>query len=127
MFLRPHKIEAHRNERKSDLCTPRNELRDLVPNYYIHVSVSYIPRIGSAFLAAAKQADRSLEYINRSQIYDRGNWVTVHYNSVLKITLAVSFLGIHKSERDIYIGFSPALHLQCRVQFQKPLHSNLYS
>jgi hypothetical protein len=25
---------------------------------------------------------------------------------------AVSFLGIHKSEPDIYIGFSPALHLQ---------------
>jgi hypothetical protein len=25
----------------------------------------------------------------------------------------VSFLGIHKWEPDIYIGFSPALHLQC--------------
>jgi hypothetical protein len=24
-----------------------------------------------------------------------------------------SFLGMHKSERDIYIGFSPAFHLQC--------------
>jgi hypothetical protein len=30
-----------------------------------------------------------------------------HYNSVLEIT--VSFLGIHKWEPDIYIGFSPAL------------------
>jgi hypothetical protein len=29
------------------------------------------------------------------------------------ILCAVSFLGIHKSEPDIYIGFSPALHLQC--------------
>jgi hypothetical protein len=28
---------------------------------------------------------------------------------------AVSFLGIHKSEPDIYIVCSPALHLQCRV------------
>jgi hypothetical protein len=28
---------------------------------------------------------------------------------------AVSFLGIHKSEPDIYIGFSPALHLQCNA------------
>ncbi len=27
---------------------------------------------------------------------------------------AFSFLGIHKLEPDIYIGFSPALHLQCR-------------
>ena len=26
----------------------------------------------------------------------------------------VSFLGIHRSEPDIYIGFSQALHLQCR-------------
>ena len=34
-----------------------------------------------------------------------------YYNSVLEIT--VSYLGIHKWEPDIYIGFSPALHLQC--------------
>jgi len=34
-----------------------------------------------------------------------------HYYSVLEIT--VSFLGIHKRDPDIYIGFSPALHLQC--------------
>jgi hypothetical protein len=27
----------------------------------------------------------------------------------------VSFLGIHKSEPEIYIGFSPALHLLCTV------------
>ncbi len=39
------------------------------------------------------------------------NWETEHYYSVLEIT--VSFLGIHKWELDIYIGFSPALHLQC--------------
>jgi hypothetical protein len=32
-------------------------------------------------------------------------------NSVLEIT--VSFLGIHKWEPDIYIGFSLAIHLQC--------------
>jgi hypothetical protein len=51
----------------------------LVPNSYIHVSVSdlYIPRKG---------------FVNN----------------------AVSFLGIHRLEPDIYIGFSPALHLQCR-------------
>ena len=36
---------------------------------------------------------------------------TDRYNSVLEIT--VSFPGIHKWEPDIYIGFSPALHLQC--------------
>jgi hypothetical protein len=32
-------------------------------------------------------------------------------NSVLEIP--VSFLGIHKWEPDIYIGFSPVLHMQC--------------
>ncbi len=36
-----------------------------------------------------------------------------HYNSSLEIT--VSYLGIHKWEPDIYSGFSPALHLQCRI------------
>ncbi len=30
--------------------------------------------------------------------------------------ITVSFLGIHNWEPDIYIGFSPALHLQCRQQ-----------
>jgi hypothetical protein len=42
------------------------------------------------------------------------NWETEHYNYVLEIT--VSFLGIHKWEPDIYIGFSPTLHLHCGVQ-----------
>jgi hypothetical protein len=45
------------------------------------------------------------KYINLS------HWETEHYNSVLERT--VSFLGIHKWEPDIYIGFSTALHLQC--------------
>jgi hypothetical protein len=31
------------------------------------------------------------------------------------LEITVSFLGIHKGEPDIYIGFSPALHLQCRL------------
>ncbi len=79
-------------------------LRGFSPNFHIHVYVSdlYIPcnRIG-----------RSWKYINPSQIYECRNWEIEHYNSGLEIT--VSFLGIHKWESDIYIGFSPALHLQC--------------
>jgi hypothetical protein len=51
--------------------------------------------------------------MNLSQIYECRNWETEHYNSVLEIT--VSFLEIHKLEPDIYIGFSPALHLQCTI------------
>jgi hypothetical protein len=53
------------------------------------------------------------EYINRSQIYECENWETEYYKSVLEIdSRTVSFHRIHKSEPDIYIGFSPALHLQ---------------
>jgi hypothetical protein len=40
----------------------------------------------STYLAAAKLADRSWEYINRSQINEFGNCGTEHYNSVLEIT-----------------------------------------
>ncbi len=48
-------------------------------------------------------------------------WETEHYKSVLKIT--VSFLWIHKWESDIYVGFSPALHLQCIGQICKEYFS----
>ncbi len=65
----------------------------------------------STYFPAAEQADRSWKYKNLSQIYECRNWETEHYNSVLEIT--VSFLGIDRREPDIYIGFSPALHLQC--------------
>ncbi len=41
---------------------------------------------------AAKQADRSWKYINLSQIHECDNWVTEHYNSVLKITRPHSFI-----------------------------------
>ncbi len=55
----------------------------------------------------------SWKYMNLSQIYECRNWETGHYHCVLEIT--ASFLGIHKWEPDIYIGFSPALHLQCTL------------
>ncbi len=68
----------------------------------------------SAYLAAAKLADQSWEYISIAHRYmNVETWRQKHYNSVLEIRgQAVSFLGIHKSEPDIYFGFSPALHLQ---------------
>jgi hypothetical protein len=56
----------------------------------------------------------------QSQFPQCRNWETEHYNSVLEIT--VSFLGIHQWEPDIYIGFLPALHLQCVVSFTKFPH-----
>ncbi len=60
---------------------------------------------------AAEWADRSWKYKNLSEMYEWRNWETEHYNSVLEIT--VLFLGINKWEPDVYIRFSPALHLQC--------------
>jgi hypothetical protein len=54
-------------------------------------------------------------------MYECRNWETEHYNCVLEII--VSFLGIHKWEPDIYIGFSLALHLQCRYSGNKRLYS----
>ncbi len=71
------------------------------------------PQDWSTYFPAAEQTVRQWKYINPSQIYKCRNWETEHYNSVLEIT--VSFLGIHKGEPDIYIGFSLALHLQCTV------------
>jgi hypothetical protein len=60
-------------------------------NYIVYiVSGLYIPRIGlHAYFAAAKEADRSWEYINRSQIHECRNW---------EPGWAVSFLGIHISD-----------------------------
>jgi hypothetical protein len=69
------------------------------------VSDLYIPRIGAHIsLQQNRQTDPGNIKIFHS-------WETKHYNSVLEITF--SFLGIYKWEPDIYIGFSPALHLQC--------------
>ncbi len=52
------------------------ELRGLSLNFHIHVSVSdlYIPRIRPHIPCSSIQADRSWEYINRSQTHECGNW-----------------------------------------------------
>ncbi len=51
------------------------ELRSRSPNFHIHVSVNdlYIPRMDPHF-PAAEYADRSWEYINRSQAHECGSW-----------------------------------------------------
>ncbi len=101
-------------EGKSHLRIPILGIARPQSQIHIHVSVSdlCIPRIGLYF-PAAKQAERSWKFINLSQIYEcrTRNWETEHYNYCLEVS--VSFLGIHKWEPDIYIGFSPALDLQC--------------
>ncbi len=94
---------------------PEMKLRGLVPNSYI-VSVTdlYILGIGlHIWLWQNSRLILGILYINRSQINESRKWETKYYNSILKYRgHAVSFLGIHKSETDIYIGFPPALHLQ---------------
>ncbi len=104
------------------------ELRGFSPNFLIHVYVSrlYIPRIGPHIsLQQKRQTDLGNTYINLSQIYECRNWETENYNSVFEIT--VSFLGIHKWEPDIYIGFSPALHLQCVPVIKKQIYCSKFS
>jgi predicted small secreted protein len=67
------------------------KLRFLVPNFYIHVSVSdlYIHTIGP------RQTDRgnTVYTVYHSQIHDCGNRETEHYNFVLGITRPRSFIS----------------------------------
>jgi hypothetical protein len=53
-------------------------------------------------------------------MHECGNWEAENYKFVLEIGHIVLFLGIHKPEPDIYIGFSPAFHLQCVNNFSSP-------
>ncbi len=85
-------FSAHRTENPIYVF-PKLKPHGLVPNSYIHVSLSDIPGIGLSICAAAKQADQSWKYINCSQIHEPGNWETEQYNSVLEITRPRSFLS----------------------------------
>jgi hypothetical protein len=55
---------------------PEKELRGLSPYFHSHVSVSdlYIPMMGLPFFLRQNMADRSWEYLNRSQKYECRNW-----------------------------------------------------
>jgi hypothetical protein len=74
---------------------PEIKLRGLVPNYYIHVSLSnsYIPRDGLPIRLLKIGRPILGIYLNRSQIHECGNWETEHYNSVLEITRLRSFIS----------------------------------
>ncbi len=94
---------------------PEMKLRGLIPNFYIHVSVSNLYIFPQSVLGR-----------NRSQIHESGNWETEHNNYVLEITRPRSFISgnTHKSVPGICSRFSPALHLQCDVVNQNT-HSRL--
>ncbi len=56
---------------------PERKLRGLNPNFYIHISVSnlYIPAIGlPIWLQKNRWIDPGNIHINRSQMYEYGNW-----------------------------------------------------
>ncbi len=83
---------------------PEMKLRGLVPNSYIYVSVRdlYTSRIDLPIWL--QQTRQTIPRIGLPIWKWRGS--------------AVSFLGIHQSEPDISIGFSPALHLHvCGAHF----------
>jgi hypothetical protein len=74
--------------RKFDLCIPRNEAAPR-RSQFLHSRICdrfTYSQDWSVYLAAAKYADQSWEYVNFSQIDECGNWKTEHYNSVLEIT-----------------------------------------
>jgi hypothetical protein len=86
----------------------------------VPVSDLYIPRISlPIWLQQSRQTDPgNIKIAHRYMNVEIGrhNIIILFRNNEGR---AVSFLGIHKSEPDIYIGFSPALHLQCTMSSQK--------
>jgi hypothetical protein len=92
---------------------PEKELHGLSLNSYILVSVSdkYIPGIGPHIWL---QQNRQTYPGNINSLTDMYMSVGIGRQNIIILFCTVSFLGIHKWEPDIYIGFSPALPLQCR-------------
>ncbi len=97
----------------SDLCIPRNETaRPPKHNYKICLPRTCVCEwfIYSQDFAAAKEADRSLKYLNHLQIEECTNWERGH---------SVSFLGMHYS--DIWYSVAApnpstyaAINIKCR-------------
>ncbi len=113
-----YRADLHTLYRKSNLCIPSNEPARPRSQFLHSVSVSnlYIPRISlPIWLQQNRKTDpRNISIAHKFTTHECGTWETEHYNSVLEITRSRSFIsGLHKSEPDIYIGFSPTLHVQC--------------
>ncbi len=88
--------------------TPQHT-RKLLPTYASHTAKK-IPFMYS--FSGKRGLSPSFQFL--SQMYECKKWETEHYNSVLEITVAFLYC----------IGFSPPLHLQCRIS---TLHSTNYA
>ncbi len=94
------------------------KLHGFLPNSYIHVfcELFIYSQDRSVCLSGYMKIGRPILGIYKSsQIYMNGE---IGKQNIIIMFLkkwghTVSFMGIHKSEPDIYNGFSPALHLQC--------------
>ncbi len=84
---------------------------------YMYVSDLYIPTIGPhIWLQQIDTPILEILYVNFSHIYECRYWETEYYNSILEITRLHSLISGNTHKSDIYIGLSPALHLQCMVE-----------
>jgi hypothetical protein len=93
MVIARQAVHRHRTENLKQIF-PEMKLWGLVPNSYIHVSVSdlYIPIIGMPILMQQyRWTDRgNIKIAHRYMCVEIGNWERGH---------AVSFLGIHKLDQ----------------------------
>ncbi len=96
-----------------------------IPAFMFLQAIFLFPGSVHTFGRSKIDSSPSWKYIHLSQIDECRNWETDHKNSVLEITRLNSFSsGRHKWAPDIYIGFSPALHLQCGGIFRFKLLCN---
>jgi hypothetical protein len=109
LFIRP--LQRNNNEKSKQICLGK-KLRSYSPNSYIHVSVSdlYIPLIGLPILLHRKKGGPNegiqyIEYIDRSQTQECGNWDRGR---------AIPFLGIHIFKFLCSAARSIAIRRYCR-------------
>jgi hypothetical protein len=93
-------------QRNFDLCIPRKgTARGLSPNFHIHVPVGdlYIATIGPPIFLAAEYADRSWEYINRTEKHECRKWDCGRAVPFLRIYVSnfrYSFFAVFRKKAD---------------------------
>jgi hypothetical protein len=125
----PSQLALHRqNTEISKQIFPEKEYRGLSPNFHIHASVSdlYISTIGlPILLEEICRPILGLQYINRSQTHECGNWGWGR---------AIPRKGIHKKDFRCSVGrnnYLPPSHFHfpfslVPVPTLPPFHSRLY-